>query len=166
MERQVRPVVVVGVDGSKESAAALDWALDEAERRSASVEAVCAWEYSVASPPYLVSTGSVHEYVVGDAERTVHLAVADALARRPGTSVKVTEHAVPGPPALALLRAAEDAELVVVGSRGRGGFRALLLGSVSQQVVTHAPCPVVVVRSTADAGHRARGVDEAHEPAR
>jgi nucleotide-binding universal stress UspA family protein len=143
-----RPVVVVGVDGSEASAAALRWALDEAERRDAEVEAVCAWEYSVASPPYLVGGGSVHEYVVEDAKRTVHLAVESALAERPGCRVPVREEAVPGPPAMALLRRAGPADLVVVGSRGRGGFRSLLLGSVSHQVVTHAECPVVVVRPT------------------
>jgi nucleotide-binding universal stress UspA family protein len=146
VEQHARPVIVVGVDGSESSAAALAWAIDEAERRGASVEAVCAWVYAIDSPPYLVGGGSVHDHLVAEAEATVTRVVSAALAARPDTTVAVTCETMPGPPALALLRRSHDAELLVVGSRGRGGFSSLLLGSVSQQVATHATCPVVVVR--------------------
>jgi nucleotide-binding universal stress UspA family protein len=79
------------------------------------------------------------------AEELLRKTVEPALATRPG--VHVTTRAGQGPPARTLIDAAAGADLLVVGSRGRGGFAGLLLGSVSQQVVNHAPCPVVVVPS-------------------
>jgi nucleotide-binding universal stress UspA family protein len=164
VEQHARPVIVVGVDGSESSTAALVWAIDEAERRGASVEAVCAWVYAIGAPPYLVGGGSVHDYLVREAEETVNAAVTAARSERPGSTVTITSETMPGPPALALLRRSHDAELLVVGSRGRGGFSSLLLGSVSQQVTMHATCPVVVVRASRPAPLETTDSTAAREP--
>jgi nucleotide-binding universal stress UspA family protein len=137
--------IVVGVDGSAASAAALGWALDAAIRRGAALDVVCSWRYPMGSEPYLLA--GAYEAAAADATETVHWMVRAALAERPDADVAVHEVAVPGPPVLALLQRAEDAELLVVGSRGRGGFRSLLLGSVSQHCVVHASCPVVIVHA-------------------
>lgn len=139
--------IVVGVDGSDESDAALRWALEEARLRGAIVEAVHAWGY----PPTAVGPGFV---AMIDAEliETLHQAAEEvidrALTEAAGEAgdVKVVRATPEGPAAPALLEAAEGAELLVVGSRGHGGFAGLLLGSVSQQCAHHAPCPVVIIR--------------------
>jgi nucleotide-binding universal stress UspA family protein len=138
--------IVVGIDGSDESNAALRFALEEARLRGATVEAVHAWGY----PPTAFGPGFIAAI---DAEliETLHKAAADVIDRALEEAGDVGDlevaHATPeGPAAPALLEAARDAELLVVGSRGRGGFTGLLLGSVSQQCAHHAPCPVVIVR--------------------
>jgi nucleotide-binding universal stress UspA family protein len=135
--------IVVGVDGSPGSKKALRWALDYAKVvPGARVEAVMSWQYPVlpAGPmgvdmmPALDLAGPTDEQL-RDALAEVH---------RPD-DVDVTPVVVCSSPANALLDVATDADLVVVGTRGLGGFKQLMLGSVSQQVVHHAPCPVVVV---------------------
>jgi nucleotide-binding universal stress UspA family protein len=145
-----RDRIVVGVDGSDDGRRALDWALDEARARRCAVEVVHAWR-----PPLLagypldpLATGT-EEFE--DAARTV---MGRALE-----DVDVTGLVGPVEPTLriarpasALLEAAEHADLVVVGSRGVGGFRGLLVGSVSLQVARHSPCPVVVVRADQRSG--------------
>jgi nucleotide-binding universal stress UspA family protein len=131
--------VVAGVDGSDTSARALRWGLDEA--RGAIVEAVHAWHvpYSLSFAPAALDLP-----VFEDAARRLLDRLVDAAeAEVPGVSVERV--LVSGFAADALLGAAKNADLVVVGRRGVGGFRALLLGSVSHQVAHHAPCPVVVV---------------------
>jgi nucleotide-binding universal stress UspA family protein len=134
--------IVVGVDGSESSQAALVWALEEGRVRSAQVDVVTAWH-----EPYVAPTMAA---VVPDpavfseaAERTLDRAVDDAGSAAEGVTIE--RHVVRGNAASALLEVAEGAALLVVGSRGRGGFAGLLLGSISQQVVHHASCPVVVV---------------------
>jgi nucleotide-binding universal stress UspA family protein len=136
--------IVVGVDGSDEAITALEWALDEGRLRGAEVEVIHAFYLF----PDLSELAALSEQpdMVAQAEELLRKAVEPALATRPG--VKVTTRAVQGPPARTLLDAAAGADLLVVGSRGRGGFAGLMLGSVSQQCVHHAPCPVVVVPSS------------------
>jgi nucleotide-binding universal stress UspA family protein len=137
--------IVVGVDGSEESKLALRWALEEARLRDASVRAVYAWR-----DPYALTPGyGLPEDFEFDALREHAVERLDAvIAEVAGTTTDVEVDGVvaEGPAGSVLVQAAEGAELLVVGSRGHGGFVGLLLGSVSQQCVTHAPCPVLVVR--------------------
>ena len=133
--------IVVGVDGSDPSQAALEWAVTEARLRGGTVRAVTAWEY----PPVTVGM----EGLLGDPEMYPKAAAhrqEEALGRVDHGGVDVTGETVQGHAAAVLMRAAGDADLLVVGSRGIGGFTGLLLGSVSTQVLHHAPCPVLVVR--------------------
>ena len=137
--------IVVGVDGSEESKAALRWAVAEARLRDANVRAVYAW-----SLPHVA--GGVGPLIVPDTEvlRRDGERVLDAAIAEVGTEgVDVERASIEGSPARALVEAAEGADLLVVGSRGHGGFVGLLLGSVSQQVAHHALCPVVIVRARA-----------------
>jgi nucleotide-binding universal stress UspA family protein len=139
--------IVVGVDGSPESRAALAWALDEARLRGARVLAVHAW---TAPEAYAFDAPTATMPAMEDAlrqvgERVLESAVSETVAAAE-VDVPVERRVVDAGPAEALLAAAGDAALVVVGSRGRGGFASLLLGSVSNQVAQHAPCPVVIVR--------------------
>jgi nucleotide-binding universal stress UspA family protein len=136
--------IVAGIDGSDASARALRWALDEARARGATVEAVHTWHV-----PYSLSfaTAAVDFPAFEDAARHLLDRLVDAAeAEKPRVSVERV--LVSASAADALLGAAENADLVVVGSRGVGGFRGLLLGSVSHQMAHHAPCPVVVVPAT------------------
>ena len=141
--------IVVGVDGSEESVAALRWALAEAERRGATLDVVHAWHY-----PYAACTEITGMAAAADARddpeaagRAVLSAALDAAgARRAG--VPIDPLLVEGDAATNLLDAAADAELLVVGSHGRPGTPPplqRLLGSVPEQCSQHAPCPVVVV---------------------
>ncbi|WP_030690454.1 universal stress protein [Streptomyces globisporus] len=135
--------VVVGIDGSPASYEALRWAVRHARLIGAAVDAVAAHELPGAAgwsaPP--VDTdfdGAQAEQALADEVQTVLLGADD---------VRLREHVARGNPAEVLTEAAAGAELLVVGSRGRGGFTGLLLGSVSQQCALHAPCPVVIVRT-------------------
>jgi nucleotide-binding universal stress UspA family protein len=136
--------IVVGVDGSASSLDALRWAAAQADRTGASLDAVIAWQY-----PYVYGGFPVSDSVDWrlSAQRTLDDAVAAALGE---DGPKVTTTVREGDAAGALLAASATAELLVVGHRGHGGFTELLLGSVSQRVVTHATCPVVVIRHRAD----------------
>lgn len=140
--------IVVGVDDSPQAAAALRWALDEARLRHATLEVVHTWLFPVIGDV----AGAAADTLVRDLERAARQLldhVVDGVAGSdPG--VKVERRVVEGGAAMVLIDAAVDAELLVVGSRGRGGFAGLLLGSVAQQCLHHAPCPVVVVRSAPD----------------
>lgn len=142
--------IVVGVDGSKTSRAALRWAIEEAESHGSSVEAVHAWHQDVyIGGAYGFDASVIDPTIYRDAGERLLEAVVDAEDES-GLASPVRRMLANGPPALALLDAAKGADLIVVGSRGRGGFGGLLLGSVSQQVVHHAPCPVVVIPPTAE----------------
>lgn len=133
--------IVVGIDGSDGSARALRWAVDEARLREAEVEAVHTYVHPVGAYPFMVPAED--DAALRDAAQRV---IDDAVAAVPGAQEVVTQRTVSsGGAAGALCETAAGADLMVVGARGLGGFRGLLLGSVSQQVVTHAPCPVVVV---------------------
>jgi nucleotide-binding universal stress UspA family protein len=141
--------IVVGIDGSWASKAVLRFAVEEARLRGSSLHVVHAWRYS---------TGGLHTFYTGGLGTQLGgpaMTRAEQEQRRlerfvgkllPATDVEITVSAVEGFPAQALLEAAKGAELLVVGSRGHGGFGGLLLGSVSQQCAHHAPCPMVIVR--------------------
>lgn len=129
---------MVGVDGSDASVEAVQWAVRYAGLVGADVEAVTTWAFPVASGA-LLDTIDWEQ----NARDIQHAALAQAL---PDGSDHVIRTIVEEHPAAALVAAAVGAELLVVGSRGHGAFAGMLLGSVSQHVVAHAPCPVVVVR--------------------
>jgi nucleotide-binding universal stress UspA family protein len=142
--------IVVGVDGSESSKAALTWAVHQAELTGASVEAVIAWHYPVMVgglpfAPIGVLEGSDFS---GFAATVLRNAIAATIPA--DGPVKVSSTVREGNAAQVLLDAADGADLLVVGSRGHGGFTEALLGSVSQACVHHAPCPVVVIRVPGD----------------
>lgn len=134
--------IVVGVDGSASSRRALDWALDEARASGAEIDVVHAWHPSyVAAQPYALTLEGIDQMERG--ARTV-LDSALASADTHGLSGPLEPILVEGSASQRLLETAKGADLVVVGSRGFGGFSGLLLGSVSQQLAHHADCPVVI----------------------
>jgi len=134
--------IVVGVDGSASSTAALAWAVKQAALTGAVVDAVIAWEVP-ANYSFLVQVPTDINYA-GIAAQVVADTIAEVSG--PGEQVKIRSTATEGNPARVLLDASKGAELLVVGSRGHGGFTEALLGSVSQHCVHHATCPVVVIR--------------------
>jgi nucleotide-binding universal stress UspA family protein len=143
--------VVVGVDGSTGSRAALVHALRDAARRGAAVDVVAAFEapqyYWV--PAYtapVIPFEEVREEVRRYTESMVQDAIGE-LASELSSTPPVTVHVIPGSAKAALLQAAEDADLLVVGSRGHGAVGSLLLGSVSLACALHAPCPTTVVHA-------------------
>jgi nucleotide-binding universal stress UspA family protein len=139
-------MIVVGVDGSDGGAAALEFAASEAALRNAPLRIVSAWEVPTAA--YGGGFAPPIDPATWDAFRVQAEEVADeasAAAKKLQPALEVEALAAAGQPAVMLLEQAAGAELIVVGRRGLGGFTRLLLGSVSQQVVHHATCPVVVV---------------------
>lgn len=137
--------IVVGVDGSASARAALRFALVEARLRGDAVRAVAAWHVPIAA--YGGALVPPDPALVADLEpqtrRTLDRALAEVADEAAGLELEPVVRE--GLPARVLLEEAEGADLLVVGSRGLGGFRGLLLGSVSQQCAHHAPCPVVIV---------------------
>jgi nucleotide-binding universal stress UspA family protein len=147
----VRPAggVVVGDDGSEGAAKAVRFALEEARRRKSDLHVVRAWSIMSTSRPVDVPTGfaaSLAEYesaaLAEESARVQHLLGTDL-------DVPVEVHCVHSPAAQALITASETADVIVVGSRGLGGFRSLVLGSVAEQCIRHASGPVIVVRESA-----------------
>lgn len=132
--------IVVGVDGSTSAVAALRWAIDEGDRHAAVVVAVLAWDYL--NQHHADGTDTFDSFYGREEAGAALHAMLEAVA----PSRPVEEQAVLDRPAQALLDAGADADLLVVGARGLGGFNGLLLGSVSERVLEHAPCPVAVVR--------------------
>lgn len=135
--------IVVGVDGSPGSLQALRWAAGEAALRGVAVHAVQAWHYPYLVAPVATPIEMEFEQIGKAAEASLSQAIRDVLGDDPAVPVRTS--VVEDSPAIGLLREAVGAELIVVGSRGHGGFAGLLLGSVSQQIVHHAPCPVVII---------------------
>ena len=138
--------IVVGVDASDGARRALGWALHEGALRGATVEVVGAWSYLDQAP----LTGHDFTPDFGEDDALAALAAIVESVRADDEAlgdVDVTLTAANDRPARALLAAADGAELVVVGARGLGAVRGLLLGSVSHQVVEHSPVPVVVVHA-------------------
>jgi nucleotide-binding universal stress UspA family protein len=142
--------IVVGVDGSEGGAAALEYAASEAVFRGARLRVVSAWQMPLAA--YGGDFAPPLDPATWEAFRVRAQQVADdafAAAGKLQPSLKGEALAIEGHAADVLLEQGADAMLIVVGRRGLGGFRSLLLGSVSQQVVQHATCPVVVVNQPA-----------------
>ena len=161
------PRVVVGVDFSTGAHAALLFALQDAARRGVPVEAVTAYR----PPDYWMDFYAVASYQP-DQLRTAALDrlrafVTDVLPEGPQPPPLVRLHAAMGAAADALIQESHGAALLVVGSRGHGGFASMLLGSVSMQVALHASCPVTVVHSPEahrERLHRRRGRESAGTP--
>jgi nucleotide-binding universal stress UspA family protein len=131
--------IVVGVDGSTNAEVALRWALGEAELHGAEVVAVMAWDYL--NQYHADGTGFDSSYGSDQAREALHAAVQAVEPSRP-----VVERVVLDLPAQALIDVGAEADLLVTGARGLGGFKGLLLGSVSERVLEQAPCPVAVLR--------------------
>jgi nucleotide-binding universal stress UspA family protein len=162
MKGATQPVstgIVVGVDGSEGAARALRWAVREAGLRHRPVTAVLAWSYL---DQHWAAPDHMFDPAYGEADALA--ALDEAVARALGTEVAagVPRRAVCDLAARALLDASVGADMLVVGARGLGGFRGLLLGSVSQQCLNHARRPLVIVRH----GDEATEVDGHGEPER
>jgi nucleotide-binding universal stress UspA family protein len=137
-------LIVVGVDGSKASSAALWWAAEEARLRGARLKVVHAWHMpTFVYGAYMIPPEELEGFR-SEAEALLDRQLAQVLGEH--TELSVLRELKEGPAAKAIIEASKDAELVVVGSRGRGGFSGLLLGSVSGHVAQHAHCPVTIVR--------------------
>jgi nucleotide-binding universal stress UspA family protein len=141
-------VILVGVDYSEGATAALAFAREEARLRHGTLRAVHAWQFGFVDHRGFESFGpeiaDIHEL------REAAAAALDATLREAlpdFDEVTIEQRVVEGTPGAVLVDESHDADLLVVGSRGRGGFAQLLLGSVSQQCAHHAACPVVIVRS-------------------
>ncbi|MHB8219978.1 MAG: universal stress protein [Acidimicrobiales bacterium] len=132
--------IVVGVDGSPGSAVALRWSVDEAVRHQATLMVVCAWQPTPLGG-YMVPPTEGYQRA---ADEILSEAVADVHHQEPDVKVEVRGEF--GAAVQVLVDAAREAQLLVVGARGHGGFTGLLLGSTSQAAVRHALCPVAVVR--------------------
>ncbi|MGH3191233.1 MAG: universal stress protein [Streptosporangiaceae bacterium] len=145
-QENAAPRIVVGVDGSPSSRAALRWAVRQAKLTGGTVDAVIAWQI----PTVIGSTGWTPIYVgeegdfAQDARKQLDAAIDDVVD--PADSERVHAKVVKDHPALALLGAAAGADLLVIGSRGHGGFADALLGSVGLHCVHHAHCPVLIMR--------------------
>lgn len=144
MSDPIEPLIVVGVDGSNHSKQALRWAVGQAKAIGGRVHAVMSWEWN--TNPFGVSPTAQDELVGAEEAARQKLAdtVTEAIGASPG--VPVFRRIEQGAPAQVLVDASKEAELTVVGTRGYGGIKGALLGSVSQQVVQYAASTVVVVR--------------------
>ncbi len=136
--------IVVGVDDSHGAGSALRWARDEARLRGARVEAVHAWHYPYLPTPPFTSPPAPGSDAIEIAARAELDRAVDEVDES-GLVAPIERTIVWDGAASALIDASKDADLLVVGSRGRGGFTGLLLGSISQEVAQHASCPVVIV---------------------
>ena len=139
-------VIVVGFDGSKQSHDALEWAIEESRYRDAELRVVTVWNKAPMSwYPAMLETAA-GEIVAEDSPEQQAEALSAAAAQAAAGVNVVTRTIQNDSAASAILEAAREADLVVIGSRGHGGFAGLHIGSVSTQVVSHSPCPVLVVR--------------------
>ena len=137
--------IVVGVDGSPNSRTALTWAAAEAADHGADLVVINVWEHTLLPPAGSVSVSE--RYVPDPSQRTAEdlvNVIKEELGENP--LVLVQPQVKQGNPAKVLIDQSENADLLVVGTRGHGGFRGLVLGSVSQHVAAYANCPVTVVR--------------------
>jgi nucleotide-binding universal stress UspA family protein len=142
--RETSPLVTVGVDGSAESVRALRWAADYARATGGRIRAVLAWHYPapIGPAPAGVAAGQVTDEVSQQLSEFLSRTVATNAA-----GVAAEEIVCAGHPAQILLDQAKGADLLVVGARGHAAVTGMYLGSVSVHCVTHATCPVVVVRA-------------------
>ena len=141
---QSTPRIVVGVDGSVHSKLALRWAARIAATEGATIDVVAAWEFP---NTYGWSAFSEEYSPQADIEKALNQAIDEVFGVDRPQGLRT--HVVEGRAAMALLDASKDALMLVVGSRGHGGFVGLLLGSVSAKVAEHATCPVLVVHAPA-----------------
>ena len=138
--------IVVGIDGSAGSQEALRFAAAEARLRKAKLKLVAAWTLTyVAAPIGMMAPidDALLPELQGNARAVLDEAVAAVLGD--ATDIELEKIIAEGSAAQVLVEAAQGADLLVVGTRGHGGFAGLLLGSVSQQIAHHAPCPIVIV---------------------
>lgn len=146
-------LIVVGVDSSEGAKAALRFALEEAKLRRATLRVVHTWQFGYIGVTGIEAFSPVVGADLGDLRHTAALAL-DAVIHEvaPHTNGLMIERRVSeGAPGTVLVDESREADLLVVGSRGHGGFTGLLLGSVSQQCAHHAACPVVIVHAKARA---------------
>ena len=136
---RARKHIVVGIDGSPQSVDVLRWAVEQAKATAADITAVMAWQATI-------GYGYVDVQSVRDSAQKSLQDVVNTVTEE---EVSVTSEFIEGYPSTVLLEASQNADLLVVGNRGHGGFTGMLLGSVSTQCVHHAGCPVVVIRSSA-----------------
>jgi nucleotide-binding universal stress UspA family protein len=157
------PHIVVGVDGSPPSVEALGWAVRQAELTGGAVDAVIAWQFPFAAGGlgWAPAGGPDYTDYAGLAARSLRACVA-AVSPPPG--VQVRELVLAGNPGQVLLDLAKDADLLVVGHRGHGGFTQALIGSVSARCAHHATCPVVVIGGAGR--HRPRTEERQHAAAK
>jgi nucleotide-binding universal stress UspA family protein len=145
------PREVVGVDGSAGSKAALRFALEDAARRGVPVEAVVAYRVPEYQGEYsglgVAEEGRLRETLRSQCVDKARAVVDEVTRDWAGALPEVRIRAAVGSPAAVLVRESQGADLLVVGSRGHGGFHSILLGSTSIQCATHATCPVTVVHS-------------------
>ena len=142
--------IVVGIDGSEGAIRGLRWALEEARLHGALLELVHTYPKLEHTYPQPAAVDLPERGSLATEEELAHAKIEEvidgALARAGGPGeVEIRRTVRPGSPAEVLCEVAEDAGLLVVGARGLGGFRGLLLGSVSQQVIAHSPCPVAII---------------------
>jgi nucleotide-binding universal stress UspA family protein len=150
--------VVVGVDGSEAAGNALRWAAAEARLRESRLLIVHAWSQAYMDVLLVGPLGGFSE-AGGDMRRMAEMLLEKAAAEVDDESVEIESRLVEGGAPEVLVAAAAEADLLVVGSRGHGGFAGLLLGSVSQQCAHHAHCPVVIVPAPRPAASRLKPVD-------
>jgi nucleotide-binding universal stress UspA family protein len=145
-------LIVVGVDSSEGAKAALRFAIDEATLRRATLRVVHAWRFGYIGVSGIQGSAPVAGADLSDLRRRAEVALDGVLhdVGRAANGVVVERRVVEGAPATVLVDESRQADLLVVGSRGHGGFTGLLLGSVSQQCAHHAKCPVVIVRARGD----------------
>ena len=155
-------LIVVGVDSSEGAKAALRFALEEAKLRQATLRVVHTWQFGYIGVKGIEGFSPVVVVDLGDLRRTAEVAL-DAVLHEvaPNANGVVIERRVSeGAPATVLVDESRQADLLVVGSRGHGGFAGLLLGSVSQQCAHHAACPVAIVRASSKDAARSDGTLE------
>jgi nucleotide-binding universal stress UspA family protein len=147
-------LIVVGVDSSEGAKAALRFALDEAKLRQATLRVVHTWQFGYIGVRGIEGYSPVAGADLGELRRSAEVAL-DAVLHEvapDANGVAIERHVSEGAPATILVDESRKADLLVVGSRGHGGFAGLLLGSVSQQCAHHASCPVVIVRASEESG--------------
>ena len=135
--------IIVGIDPSEHARRALRWALAQARPLGSQVELVHAFQ----APDTGALPGYPRAINEEDVKKVANHVLDDALAEvgDEAEGISIQRSVAVGSPASVLCQAAKEGDLLVIGARGLGGFKGLMVGSVSQQVVAHAPCPVVVV---------------------
>ena len=133
--------VVVGIDGSNDSKAALQWAVEYGKRFDVQVYAVAVWEL-----PLAFGNMATYPETGAQVEERTSKVLNEAVQEAVGADSGVLQRTERGHPAKTLVELSESAELLVLGTRGRGAFRGMLLGSVSQHCASHSKCPFVVIR--------------------